>query len=263
MDEQPESNNDESFPDDLDVFRISHFMQDISLDSHKIDQTVEVPAIQTLGRTLQDLAALVQVMEDSSQPQKLPNMPLIEDESNTLSSYHIPCTQEIQSPLPNPAFKDFKVNRYNISHINLTVLQRSIRLFVRHLLGVGLNTCVEDWPVVDSSGKFYFDPTQDITSVSNTKGMEFFVFSYTEAYYSGTFHASWFVDSEYIYPRLIQEMYRDYFLIIKNSIRFPFGETIQARRERKEDKRRKDSRRERKRKVCRFRRTRPFPIIFS
>ncbi|PVF92394.1 hypothetical protein CPB86DRAFT_802054 [Serendipita vermifera] len=220
MEEQLQFNDQGPCQDELAIFRISNLMRDLSFGSPETNHCAETSVTQGLSRTLQDLAAVVRVMEND----------------DSLALRH---AQPI-SPSPNPAYWEFK---------------KSIRLFVRHLMGVELGTPAEAWPVVSSCGRFHFDPSQDITHVYNAQGMQFFVTSYIEAYYSKTFHPSRFVESDYVTPLLVREMYCDHFSVIRNSIRFPSWEAIPERRERKIEKQRRDTRRERKRRKLQRRRS--------
>jgi hypothetical protein len=128
-------------------------------------------------------------------------------------------------------------------------------LFVRHLLGVEPSTSIDGWPIQSICGKFHLDPRENVNEVSNLQGMEFFVNKYIEAYHSQTFQPSRSVLSEYVSPSLIQEMYQDNFLVLRNLFESHVTDVILRQQDRTGQRQQADTRRERKRKVCDHRRT--------
>lgn len=215
---------------DIATFRISHLMQDLSLESRQMTNSQETLVLPMLSQTLQDVGNLVQAMhKDAFQSQDELDLESIalDDEPGSPPDP----LQDLFTSDPNQAFRTFK---------------ESIRLFSKHLLGISLDTPIENWPTHSICGRFHLDPRYEVDETSNSEGMDFFVTSYIEAYQSQAFQPLQHVYSEYVSPLLIREMYRDNFLVIRNA--FGFHSTRESKIQqrvgvRKERKRKKLQRR--------------------
>jgi hypothetical protein len=93
-----------------------------------------------------------------------------------------------------------------------------VRRYLRHLLGVGLKTPVQDWPSHCCCGAFRIDLNKNVFTTQNASAAKYFVDKYLSARLERSFPSLNFVQPEYATPAWILYMFQEHFEVLRRSL---------------------------------------------